>query len=50
VPFWFGPRQLSQPWTGAACVGETAENWPAAARLRALTTNEREMFMVKFRS
>src|SRR6266516_6494920 len=45
VPFWFGPRQLSQPWTGAACVGGTAANWPAAATLRAPTTNEREKFM-----
>src|SRR5436309_1349464 len=50
VPFWFGPRQLSQPRTGAACIGETAANWPAAARLRVPTTNEREMFMVMFRS
>src|SRR2546429_7970500 len=45
VPFWFGRRQLSKPWPGAACVGGTAANWPAAATLRAPTTNEREKFM-----
>src|SRR5207245_1272143 len=50
APFWFGPRQVSQPCTGAECVTERAAKRQSAAGLRAPTADEREIFMVVLRS